>query len=151
MNLTNLYAAHDAKRAELKAMNEKIEKREAALERLRAKRDELWDSFSWVSMLVDPLAEALAEYPGANGFETFGPFGLRAATSIHLYKNEKLGHITLTLEDGKRLNYDTGEKCGNYASGSLGNLNGFDNVTASLPDSIPEIAELLHWYDNPRI
>lgn len=45
------------------------------------------------------------------------------------------------------MRYDTGEKTGDYQNGSIGELNGFNNVTAPLPDTIPEIAALLRWFD----
>lgn len=148
MDMQDLYAAYNAKRDTLKAMDEKIEKREAALDRLKAKRDKLWDSVSWVDDIVKPLALSLREHTAADNFKVYGPFGLRAYTSIYLEKGNMTGGITLTMNDGK-LFYDTGEKTGDYEHGSIGELNGFDNVTAPLPDDVSEITALLHWFEMP--
>lgn len=160
MNMNELYSAHDAKRAELEALRRKveeherlIEKHQATIRRIEKKRDKLWGSFSWVSMLVEPLAAALKEYCGGDEVKVYGPFGLRAYTSIYVCKGNRIGGITLTTTDaarGWRLRYDTGEKTGAYESESIGALNGFDNKTAPLPDEISEIAALLGWFDDPK-
>lgn len=146
-NMVDIYAAFNEKKDELKAIDEKIEKREAALERLKAKRNKMCDNLSWVKMLVHPLADELKNLVGAEKYEVYGPFGLRAETSIYLRKGNRSGGITLTPHDKFRLYYDTGEKRGYYEDGSIGALNGMDNVEAPLPDDISEIAALLHWYE----
>lgn len=155
-NMAELYAAHDTKRRELELLRKKveehyriIEKHKSAIRHIEKKRDKLWDSFSWVSMLVKPLAEALKQETGSESFKTYGPFGLRAYVSIYVHKGQKCGGITLTLDSEGRLRYDTGEKTCRYDSNStgIGALNGMDNVTAPLPDDISEIASLLRWFD----
>lgn len=146
-NMNELYAAYAEKRGELKKITTKIEKHTAAIARLEKKRDKLWDTCGWVKMLVYPLADALKDFTGAEKYKVYGPFGLRADCSIYVKKGNMLGEITLTFDSNWRLHYDTGEKDGSYERGSIGDLNGFDNVTAPLPDSVSEIAALLRWFE----
>ena len=147
MNMNELYDAFTEKKAELKVLEDKIEKHERSIERLKAKYYKTCDSLSWVKCLVYPLAEELKNLVGAEKYDVYGPFGLRAETSIYLRKGKMSGSITLTPHDNFRLYYDTGEKRGQYEARSLGALNGMDNVEAPLPDDVSEIAALLHWFE----
>lgn len=50
--------------------------------------------------------------------------------------------------DTFQLDYDTGEKKGKFARNSIGELNGFDNVTAPLPLDAEKVAEILKEHAN---
>lgn len=130
----------------------KIAKHRKAIERLEKKQNSLWPK-SWVETIVVPLAAKLAEHFNLK-FEIYGPFGLRSTTSIYLLSDPKKGivdsetySITLTphvVGDGMTVcYYETGEKDATYPPGSIGDLNGYGNVEAPLPDTIEEIIPLM--------
>ena len=113
----------------------------------------------WVKGALVPIAEALSARRGMP-YEIFGPFGMRGETSIYLFDtdNHSFTHgasawgITVCpvlAHEGDdcilSLTYDTGETTRECAPGSIGELNGFNNVTAKLPDTIEEIDALLHY------
>ena len=49
-------------------------------------------------------------------------------------------------------NYETGEVSDRYEPGTVGYVNGLNNITARLPDSVEEILGLLRHYPalNPK-
>ena len=145
-NMSELYSAYDGKQEERKQIEAKIEKLEASIERLKKKANKIWDNCGWIDMIVRPLGKALCEYCGGDNYDVSGPFGLRCETYIKIDKGTKRGWICVTpLLDPPQLFYDTGETRDDCPSGSIGQLNGMNNVTAPLPDTIPEICELLSW------
>ena len=135
--------------AELKRIDEKILQRSRQIERLKKKRDKVYYSFSWIDNVVKPLMHDLEKATGLTG-EIYGPFGLRAETSIYLRKDMSKSITeteTLSIElehmsDGTY--YATGEETNNYQPMSIGWLNGFHHVMAPLPDTLEEIIALLH-------
>lgn len=104
---------------------------------------------SWIDGLVIPIAEYFSKELGLS-YEIYGPFGLRAQTSIY-WKTEaeksitdqKTYHLRLVptdLKEGK-LGYETGE----YKAGvteqqkTLSDLNGFNKEVLPLPETLDEI------------
>lgn len=124
--------------------------------RLRKHREK---TSSWIQMVVEPIAKELCKHTGHKYSEVFGPFGLRAETTIYLMDREDLRiyekptwSITLTPvfdfmgeEPDFRLRYDTGIVEKEYPRNSIGGLNNFGYETKELPDTIEEIAKLLRY------
>ncbi len=96
---------------------------------------------SWLDSAIAALAVDLEEYFGED-MSIGGPYGLRAEVVI------SSSNWTLTVSpcftDGKlRLYYDTGEIVGRHPAGSIGELNGFNNAQAPLPDDFEDIANVM--------
>lgn len=143
------------------ALDQKIRERKAQLERLEKRRKKVPQT-SWVEGIVEPLARTLANRTGLSS-EIYGPFGLNCTTSIYLRKDmsksiveQPTRSITLIPRYGENLHYwdddfiiyyQTGEKTNRYAPGTIGELNGMNNVAAPLPDTIEEIEKLLIYSD----
>lgn len=158
--IENFNKALDMDREKLKEIDLKIEIKKEKIERLKAQIDKLEKqrvkiicSRNWIKSVIEPLAKELAKRTGLH-WEIYGPFGLNAETSIYLRENMKLNitqqktqHITLipdNLKDRTYIcRYYTGEKTSKYPKGSIGELNGLNNITAILPDTIEEIEKLL--------
>ena len=143
------YLDYQAKIDHLKHL---IESHERAIRKLQ-------DKGSWIDAVVKPLAREISVRLGPStelpyhDWKIYGPFGLGNETTIYFFCTEEHNIVkgetySLTLhpnftDAGLRLTYNTGEKNDNYAPGSIGWLNGFNNVEAPLPDSIEEIMKLL--------
>ena len=138
-------------KAERDELDRKIEEREAQLKRLQKRRDNV-TSTNWIDGIVKPLAEALAVHTGLP-CTICGPFGLSCETSIYLFedadksiceqKTRSIRIIPVFKYNDSTVVYDTGEKSGKYADGTIGATNNLDRVTRPLPDSIEEIVALL--------
>lgn len=134
-----------AEQAKRKAIEEKIEMRRKQIYRLEKKLDKqrAW----WGDILIRPIMEAVKEkYPQLTwDDERLVPLGLRCAVSVFAHVGEDkyencVASITFTPGDTEKgeIWFDTGEKRGNYPSGSLGDLNGLSNVTKKV-ESLEEI------------
>ena len=129
---------------------------EAKLERARVaaqKADEAMYAIHCPSLydnIVEPLAKRLAEH-FEMGYEIYGPFGMECETSIYLRKDMKESicdqkTISITLRpDWEKLwlSYNTGEKISRYPKGSVGDMNGYNDVYAPLPVEFEEILKLV--------
>jgi hypothetical protein len=136
--------------AKIKKHQEATERHERAIQRLKGKEAKI-DYISWIDEIIKPLGAELSkrlELP----YEIYGPFGLRAATSIYLRKDMKRSicdqetwSITIIPSDLSTglLKYETGEVKEGYSRNTMGDLNGFNNVLAYLPESIDDIVALL--------
>jgi hypothetical protein len=128
----NCIAACDAK----KVIQDKIVMREKQIARLNKKlvKNRAW----WGDVLIRPIMEAVKEkYPDLIWEdERLIPMGLRCAVSVFGYVGKKetenvVVGITFTpgiTEEGE-IYIDTNEKINGYPNGSIGDLNGFGNVT----------------------
>ena len=88
------------------------------------------------------IAEKLEKLTGYKA-TVYPPMGLRASIGIALNDGRELkGFITLTCTKNI-IYYDTGKVKERYPQGSIGELNGFENETKPLPDSIDEIWEII--------
>lgn len=138
----------DESKQEMKRIDERIEQRKQQIERLEKKREKIYYSFSWHDDVVVRLMKDLEEKTGLTG-EIYGPFGLRAATSIYLREDMTKGiceQTTLSIEleemeDGTY--YHTGKYSNKYPSGTIGELNGMNHIMAPLPETIDEIVKVL--------
>lgn len=109
---------------------------------------------SWVEEIVRPLATSIASKKNKMA-NVLGPCGIGAKVNIILHNcddptdcREWTEKETLTVEPYFRVKgdmnllYETGKREERYSAGSLGAVNGFNNVTAYLPDDEDDIAAL---------
>lgn len=136
----------------------KLEKR-AGRKREEAKRQEeklrKMPVVDWKEEVIIPLAEEMAKRIGKHPV-VFGPCGIGAKVTICLTddpaaKWTEQDRLELTIEpdfeDGRMIfNYETGEVSDRYEPGTVGYVNGLNNITARLPDSVEEILGLLRHY-----
>ena len=96
-----------------------------------------------VLKIIEPAIMADKRASGTS-CRIYGPFGLRAEASIFIKKDEDvLGWLTVVIQDAGIM-YETGRSRGiNYPPGSIGDLNGFDNELAPLPEDLSEIVDLV--------
>jgi len=144
------YKAHAAKEAK--------EERLIALHQKRLRK--LENKGGWCNLVLKPLAQKISEALGGMPYEIYGPFGLGAETSVYFFPSGVIGDITkaenygITLhphfregegspEERFYLSYNTGERRNDYPRGSIGWLNGFNNVEAPLPDDLDTIVEIV--------
>lgn len=78
----------------------------------------------------------------------YGPFGLRAYSSLYIMDAEKddpiCGYLTVEV-DGYRecYRYETSQKINAYPKGSIGEMNGMNIVTKELPNNILDVLNLI--------
>lgn len=102
-----------------------------------------WSGQSWCGSAIAPLAVDLEERLGEPAVIA-GPYGLRC--EVHITVGHK--HITITpgFEGEKnelRLYYDTGEVEPRHPALSVAWANGYNNVTARLPDTLDGIIAVM--------
>lgn len=133
----------------VRALKEKLEKAEVA----EMKADKAVSKIRMPSIydgIIEPLAKKLSEHFGMP-YEIFGPFGLECETTIYLRKDMNLSicdqpTISLVLRpdfDENWIAYNTGEKVMRYPKGSVGDMNGYNDVYALLPVEFEEILKLV--------
>lgn len=106
----------------------------------------------WKDEVIVPLAGELAKRTGRHPL-VLGPCGIGAKVTISLVNDPgarwtEQDRLELTVEpdfeDGRMVfNYETGEVSDRYEPGTVGYVNGLNNITARLPDSVDEIIGLL--------
>lgn len=162
-NIQELYNDYIAKSREERRINERIVDRQLQIKRLENKRRKL---SGWIDNLVIPLAKILTPLLECEKYEILGPFGLSGETSIWFKKPNSTAQycdyrLCLTIETSYDKNYtykgeycspvmsevflryDTGKRVNEYQEGSIGYLNGYNNVEAPLPTSIDEIVKII--------
>lgn len=153
--LEELYAAYREHGAKVRKLQASIDKQQARLKKLESKS-------GWYRQILVPLAEQLSRELKMP-YEIYGPFGLNCETSIYFFANGVKGDIckedvyeitlhpasrytgdwTVPYEDRFYITYNTGERNNDYPEGTIGYLNGFNNVAAELPDSMEEIIKII--------
>lgn len=99
-------------------------------------------------IVIDMLAADLQEKTGMKA-RVSGPFGLRAECPIYLNEDagKGEGYFIVIIPSFKRdtleLYYDTGETKIRFDPGTIGDINGFNNVIQRLPDTLDEIIQCL--------
>lgn len=151
-DLYDSYKKHDAH----------VRKLEAELEETQRKLCKLRKNGGWYNRCLVPLAKLLAKKLKMT-YSIYGPFGLGAETTIYFFPRRRAGNITrdehysITLHPATRnhhdwktsfaetfyFTYNTGEQKEEYAPGTLGEMNGFNNVEAELPDDMDAIVEIV--------
>ncbi len=112
---------------------------------------------SWISDLVEPIAKELMKQPGFENrrYDILGPFGIRASTAIHFYKEEAVTHeelfkdclsITftpLTIELGEMgiVNYSINTR--EFRQGTIGEMNDFNHPSIPMKPTIQELAQFI--------
>ena len=134
------------------------------LERAKARADKAYDKITKLCVnerpsihcnLIVPLAKKLSEHFDMP-YEIYGPFGTECETSIYLRKDmsksiSEQPTVSLTLRPSWEttwLTYNTGEKIKRYPKGSVGDLNGLNDVYAPLPMEFEEILKLVEYSDS---
>lgn len=155
----------EAKRAELKQELDQILDEADGLEKEAAKRrreakgvyEEMGalDYGNWVSDVLWPLADELARRTGKHP-QLSGPAGLGSKLTIALVddpdkRSYEQDSLKITVEpvfedDHMVFNYETGAVSDRYEPGTVGYVNGLNNITARLPDSVEEILGLLRHH-----
>lgn len=153
------FIANSQRYMEAKQANRELRtKHETKLDQLRrrlAKLEAKSISYgpSWIHELIEPIrAGFIARFP-AYRFETFGPFGMGAHTSIHMSPVDSdpeginaVASITFAPDDldhGTIKLLDTSQHLGRYSPGTIGDLNGFNHPTAPLPETFEELCQML--------
>lgn len=96
---------------------------------------------SWLDSAVSALAIDLEEYTGEI-MEVGGPYGLRAEAIIS--SNSYILILTPDFNSGTlKLYYDTGEKTDKHQPNTIGEINGFNNLQAPLPETLEEIVAIM--------
>ncbi len=108
---------------------------------------------SWVQTVLIPLANKITERIRLS-YEIYGPFGLSCETSVYFREDmsksicdQPTKHITVIpkfSEDNFYLEYYTGEMINEYEQGSIGELNGWNNCRATLPDDFEKIVAIVN-------
>ncbi len=116
-----------------------MDTKEKQINRLRTKRDKLVNTNWWGDSLIRPIMEMVKlKFPDVVWDDKrLVPMGLRCV--VHVFgsvDNNCVAYIAFTPGNLNKgiLNYDTGKKTGNYQSNSIGDLNGFDNITKPIED-----------------
>lgn len=167
--VVDIYNSYLASEADCRRIAERICEKENSIARLQKqikKLEKKQYGVSWVNGIVIPLAEMLMPLLECESYEIFGPFGLRAETSIHFKKPNSTAQycdyrLALTLRTeynddfnykgnycspstkSVRLFYNTGKRTHIYPQGSIGELNGFDFIEKPLPDDTDEIIAII--------
>ena len=107
---------------------------------------------NWIDSVLRPLAKDLEAYLD-KPVNVAGPFGLRAEVLLRVFDNPETqapsAYRSLTIvPDFSRgtleLHYDAGRVVRECPPGSIGALNHVGSETLPLPDTLSEIALLLH-------
>lgn len=96
----------------------------------------------WIDSAIAALAVDIEEATG-KPTEISGPFGLRA--EIYLRAGDDYIIITPEFPEEEKIElyYDTGKFTDAYQPGTIGCINGMNNIRAPLPDTLDEIIGLL--------
>ena len=130
MEFKEIQQGHQDMRAEVKAIDARIDQREMQIERLKRKREKK-DIF-WGDTLIRPIMEEVKKRfkQLSWGDDRLVPMGLRSAVSV--FAKDESGKTVASLvfvignyNDGQ-LFIETGlNKDGKFAKGTIGDLNGF--------------------------
>lgn len=126
----NLQAEYVKKLAEYKEQKAKLAEKIERLERKQKKNK----NPNWPDHFIRPIMEELVCHMPEIEWERrseFPVFGLRAECPIFGKTSDgRTVGITFTCDSSTgTLYYDTGEKRNNHSSGTIGDINGFNNLT----------------------
>ena len=108
---------------------------------LKATQRSKGSNASWLDSAVSALATDLEEYTGES-MDVGGPYGLRAEVIIS--SDSYILILTPDFNSGTlKLYYDTGEKTERHQPNTTGEISGFNNVQAPLPETLEEIAAIM--------
>lgn len=139
MNLEESKQNYLNKHNAIKETKAKIKQREMQIERLKKKLDKQWDNSWWGEILIRPIMEMVkAKFLKLTwDDERLIPLGLCSRVSVFGHIGDKtvcmIAFTPSNLNEGI-IAFDTGEKKGSYPQGSIGDLNGFQNVSEDIHD-----------------
>lgn len=129
----------------------RAQKKTVEAERIQEKLRRM-EKVNWMDGVIKPLAAALAEATGLY-WKVTGPCGICCRVYIDLCKDPDepvlfQSHKEIILQpdftdDGLTIMYETGETTDRFAKGSVGALNGMNNVKKPLPNSVDEILKIM--------
>ncbi len=129
----------------------RAQKKTVEAERIQEKLRRM-EKVNWMDGVIKPLAAALAEATGLY-WKVTGPCGICCRVYIDLCKDPDEPvlfqiHKEIILQpdftdDGLTIMYETGETTDRFAKGSVGALNGMNNVKKPLPNSVDEILKIM--------
>ena len=144
--LADITAEYKTRNEALQKVDDRIEMRKAQIERLEKKRDRAREKAHWMGM-VHEIMNIVAEKTPHVIWELNdkrSACGLRC--EYYLFGKTTQDEITVgicfTPGRGGVVRFDTGEKTSRFASGTIGSMNGFDNVSKPLED-IQELLDLV--------
>ena len=166
MEYQDFIKQRDLHQALLTKEDEAIAKLQKKLEWHEKKRNKLWLKSGNFPHIIFPLCDEIKKRCGFEYCEIYGPFGMCCETSLYFSNvgthnfrtydsgwiddridicNVETWHITLQPNDKYESGYEyfTGETTNNYPKGSIGELNGMNNVYKELPAEIDAIIKLL--------
>ena len=120
----------------------KEQRYEKQIENARKRLEKHWKTYPHWTQVVKTICDLICEKTGYHYKSEFNTYGMRAECPIFFkdYAGRTVGYITFT-PSSNGIDYDTGKKLSGYERGSIGALNGMDNITAPLPDTIEEVIE----------
>lgn len=155
------------KKADMALQKERdiVEKLERKLEWHKKRENKLWGKSSSFENILIPLCKEICQRKGFKYFDIYGPFGMCCETSLYFsnegkeknWRDSRMNDIDickvdtwsiqLTYNDNTESGYQywTGEVTNKYPKGSIGELNGENNVYAPLPADVDEIIKLLRF------
>lgn len=141
----------------------RIEQREKQIERLKTRLNKI-GYCSWIDELLMPIAKTMVEKMPDRSFDILGPFGMTSETAIHFYKlgvakNKQLEgdncrSITFRpkdLDKGELVLVDYTQNTGQYAKGTLGEMNGMNYPTIPLKNTIGELLKFMNKKEKTKV
>ncbi len=174
MTVNDIYSAYLEKDKKRREIAEKICEKERSIDRLTAQINRLekkQHEDNWINSLLHPLAATLTPLLNCERYKIYGPFGLRASTTICFLKqgtDDTTYVLSLTMRTeynddarykerycpastkGICLYYDTFKRTNEYPQGSIGELNGYNNIEEPLPDDFQEIVKILKQQEKTK-
>lgn len=142
--IQQIYLSYQDKKAAVQAFDNKIKEAEKKIERLKKRKDKI--RCHWTDNLIRPVMEELVKITPDIQWEMkerLIPLGMRCNCSVFgKTKNNITVGVTFTPGADDTLNFDTGEYHTGCQNNTLGDLNGFNNITAGLTD-IKQLVELI--------
>lgn len=142
--IPQIYLSYSEKITAVQVFDNKIKETEKKIERLKKRKDKI--CCHWTDNLIRPVMEELVKITPDIQWEMKDrliPLGMRCNCSVFGKTKDNITvGVTFTPGKGDTLNFDTGEYRIGCQNNTLGDLNGFNNITAELTD-IKQLVELI--------
>ena len=146
--LQTITARYEANEIEIESLKNKIILKERQIYRLQNRIEKRQNDSHWTTNLIIPVMDLVRNrFPQLTwNTDRLIPMGLRCSVSVFGYEEGKdTCSVALTFTprnaDKSFIAFDNGKKGIGYPNGTLGSLNGFDNIETPLTD-----IELLFGY-----
>ncbi len=133
----------------------KIGERKRQIARLEKKLERV-EGVSWIEEIIKQIAEAMVKKMQGRRYKILGPFGLGSTTSIHFYKIDTEDKDKLFGDNCKMITFrpndldhghidlvDEATNTGQYPTGSIGEMNGFNHPVVPICDTIDGLIEFM--------